>query len=71
MNNASYTWYGGTDIAAKKDETYNLDTTFDVSEETSNNIGFYISMGKIEGEDETAGTIVIKDIWLEDITETE
>ena len=71
LNNASYTWYGGADIAAKKDETYNLDTTFDVSEETSNNIGFYISMGKIEGEDTTAGTIVIKDIWLEDITETE
>jgi len=66
---SSYDWYGGADIAVTAGETKEVDTDIYVSKDTSNDITFYISLGKIAGEDTEAGTVSISEISLEDVTE--
>lgn len=59
----SYTWYGGADIPLEANVEQTVTYEF-VMTEADLGADFYISMGKIEGEDTPASTITISEIKL-------
>lgn len=59
----SYDWYGGEDLDLTAGELKEVDYTLKVNDkETSDQITFVISMGKIEGKETPISTIEIDDI---------
>lgn len=65
---SSYDWYGGADLALTVGENV-ITQTIDVSKDTSNDIGFFLSLGLIENEETPVGTIQITGLSLVDVTE--
>ena len=62
MPPSSNPWYGGEDIKLTADEVKEVNYSMTVSEDTSNEIIFAISMGKIANEETPVSTIEISDI---------
>ena len=64
FQNASYAWYGGATITLNAGEWKDVDTTFTVTNDTDADIKFYLSIGKITGEDTPAGTVEVESVSL-------
>ena len=60
--NAAYDYYGGEDLLLEANETKTVSYAFTVDKDTSEEITFAISMGKIADEDTPVSTIEISEI---------
>ena len=65
----SYTWYGGSDAAVSVGEnTIRFGFTMTVDDPAAD---FYVSLGKISGEDTPSGTITISDLTMVQLSKDE
>ena len=60
-------WYGGDALQLEKDQTLNVCKPIDISKETSENITFIISMGKISDGTSVSSIIEIDDISVQEL----
>ena len=65
LMDSEYKWYGGKDMVLDADVEYNLSEQFTVEDkETTDDITFKFSMGKIKDEDTQLGKITISNVVL-------
>ena len=68
--NDDYKWYGGTNVVLEKDVAKNVTFQTTVNEETNDNVGFFLSMGKIADADNPISVIVVDNISIREVNPT-